>query len=247
MPVEFHKSTPPAARQAIGEWLAIPDLDRALRAAVERLAMSDLWTAIPPEPPGMEAVIIGTAVVAYSEALSLQPPLPRSRAALAEHLQRYKIVPTSYAGMATLARKMGDDLATIPSFARANWAAAWPGDPGIDFDKLLAAVGAIAACCDQLGADGRAAEAALQLPKPPRRRGAVKAQQTYFGRIVSDRLQRLYDRPIDRVATILEDVMFDLGGGNNETTARSRRRSPPAHSADFSSKRAATHCEDRRR
>jgi hypothetical protein len=228
MPVKFNKGTPPVARKAIREFLAIPDLDDALRDAVERLAshpaMSGLWAAVSRGPTGIEDVIIAAAIIAYEKACSLRPPLPRSRHRLPEYLKQHKLVPTTYAGIATLARHLQDKLEEIPSGARADWAAAWPGDPAMTFDKLLKAVASIGACCDRLDIDARALEAALKLPKPPRRRGAVKAQRTYFGRIVSDLLQRFYGRPVDRVATILEDVMFDLGGEIEETTARSRRR-----------------------
>jgi hypothetical protein len=88
----------------------------------------------------------------------------------------------------------------------------------------MALIKDVASVCDRLDTEARETEAALNLPKPPRRRGAMKAQRTYFGRIMSDFFQRTYARPCDAAVTILEDVAFDPAGGIEESTARSRHR-----------------------
>jgi hypothetical protein len=182
-----------------------------------------LWRSkIPVEPAGMELDILTKAQIAYWNAINLRPPIPRSKAAFAEYLKTHKIVPLSFAIIATEAEISHEDLQKIPSTTRARWPEMSP--TGMTFDAAVEAIKDIAETCGRLDAEARELEAALQLPKPPRRRGASKAQRTFFGRIMSSFFQETYGTPCDQAVNILEDVMFDLRGEIEDTTARSRRR-----------------------
>jgi hypothetical protein len=227
MDLAFAQGTPEAVRQRAQYWLNFTDLDSRVRAAICRLAshpaMTTLWREkIPADPSGMEVSILDRAVVAYSCALTLQPPIPRTRAALTEYLQHHSLVPFGFLEVAAVVRFLIDKLAEVPGGWRSRWSEVSPTSS--TFETALTALRDIAAVCDRLDVEARTAEAALDLPKPPRRIGAKNAQRTYFGLIMTDFLARVYHRPCDPVVTILEDVTFDLKGEIEEATARSRRR-----------------------
>jgi hypothetical protein len=228
MALDYVPATPATVKETIEALLDVPDLNPSLRAAIERLAtsfpeMNDLWRdMIPAEPAGMEGSIISRTLFAYERALALRPPIPRTRAALSEYLKHHRLVEPTYLSIATGARALNTDLGNIPSVTRSRWAQL--SSYGAAFDQVVTLIEDVAAICDRLDAEARETETALNLPKPPRRRGAIKAQRTYFGRIMSDYLERLYGRPCDPIVNTLENIVFDLRGEIEEGTARSRRR-----------------------
>jgi hypothetical protein len=227
MALAFAPGTPEPARELLHKLASDPDTDPRTRAAIVRLAtmcpaMADLWKALPSEPAGIAADLIGQTLVAYVAALNLQPPIPRTKRAFADYLSRHELVPLTFATLATEAEMLLENLQKLPSTVRGRWHDASP--TGSEFHTALRAIEDIAAACDRLNRDAKAISTAINLPMPGPRRGALKAQRTYFGVIMSDYFARITGNPCDRIVTILEDVIFDLRGEIEETTARSRRR-----------------------
>ncbi len=228
MAIAYALGTPSRVKETIGAFLNAPDLyPPNVKSAIERLAtypaMTNLWRdRIPAEPPDMEADIIGMAIIAYNRALSLLPPMPRKKAAVAEYLKQHDIVPVSFAMIAEAASFVRDLLESVPSSGRSSWPEKSP--TGSTFEEAVKAIQDIVETGRRFDSEARAIEAELNFPKPPRRRGAIKAQRTYFGHIMSDYLVSIYGQPCDPMVNILEDVVFDLRGDIEEGTARSRRR-----------------------
>jgi hypothetical protein len=227
MTVGFAPGTPQSVCELVGEWLALPDLKPIERAAIERIgsypAMTGFWRdKLPAASAGMEADVIWQTRVAFMAARNLKPPIPGTKAGFAEYIAHHRLVELTYGMIASQARWLRENLQEIPSTTRHRW-------PELSahsntFDQITTIIDDITVVCDRLDIDGQEAAAAINLPAAPRRRGAIKAQRTYFGRIMSDYFTRTFGGPCDQAVTILEDVVFDLAGEIEGGTARSRRR-----------------------
>jgi hypothetical protein len=239
----FASHTPEAVRRLIEEHLAIPQLAPRLRAAIERLAgneeMENLWnTQVPPQLCGREPAIIEWAIGAYRLATSVRPPIKNWLRDYAEFrrshpdpitnpvdLAAYKerfVTPPDYAMLAGRARFLLEGMNEIPSRTRAVWGEIWPGDPAMTFDGVTSTIEAIAVCCDHLGEVAADMRAALQLPDPPRKRGARTAPRVFFDRIMKQFFRSECGRPNVELVAILEQVLFDLPGSVDESTVRKR-------------------------
>src|SRR5260221_6947627 len=80
MTIDFAPNTPEPVRCLVRDFLAdFAETGPSVSAAMERLAGSEgmisFWNTLPEPWRGREAVIIGQAIVAYSDAISLRPPL----------------------------------------------------------------------------------------------------------------------------------------------------------------------------
>jgi hypothetical protein len=225
-------------------YLAIPDLPAKFRAVIERLAgnesMETFWRDLPARIQGREQDVIAWAAEAYTEATSLQPPPKVQQKKINEFLQvhapitdpallaEYKDLvnkawpPLTYGMIAYQARWLGESLDEIRSVGRQQWAAAWPGDPKLSFDRLRSILDAIAACCDCLDADAQEIRTTKNLPEPPRKRGGHTAQQVYFDIILKARFRTEFRQPYAAVVATLEQVAFDLPEAVDESTVLKR-------------------------
>jgi hypothetical protein len=239
----FASHTPAAVRRLIEEYLAVPQLNPRLRAAIERLAgneeMEDLWnTQVPPQLCGRETEIITQAIDAFRESISLRPPIKNwmrdyvefrranpdpitDPVDLAAYKERF-VTPLDCAMLAGRARFLLEGMNEIPSPIRAVWSEIRPADPAMTFDRVISTIEAIAVCCDHLHEAAGARRAALQLPDPPRKRGAKTAPQVYFDRIMKRYFRNECGKPIVEIVAILDQVLFDLPDSVDESTVRKR-------------------------
>ena len=163
----------------------------------------------------------------------MRPPLPRRTKDLPAYLQEFPIVPGPGA-LAVLIEEAGAQLMQLEPEKRALWPDLWPGQQDVTFDILMSILSDAAAFYRRFVAFVQEADAAAPpLPLPPRKRGAKKGRQTYFGLILSDYFKRIGGSPLDDVVSAITGVVFDdASGGPGSDKVRGRRRSARGRKAD---------------
>jgi hypothetical protein len=104
--------------------------------------MTALWREKIPVEAAAQYSVFEIALIAYKVATELKPPIPSTKAEVADYLENHHLVTRTPDLVASLARSLHQDLLETPSYARVRWADLWPGDPTITFDRLLSAVAA---------------------------------------------------------------------------------------------------------
>ena len=178
---------------------------------------------------GREDWLIDQVLLAFQIASGLHPPLPRARTQFLEHITGHPLVLPSAEGNAIYAETLRDRMRDLQPDSREFWREMWPGDPEISFDRLIALIDQTATFYWKLSKARQEAVAALSLPPPPRKRGAKRARETYFSRIMTDYFIRTCGGELDPAVVTLTDIAFDRKGEISLDMARSRRRSS-AHS-----------------
>jgi hypothetical protein len=208
-------------------WRAmLPGMKARDLALLERLATADAMRAVWPKLAAVDTNnIVSVILRAEEEASSTPPPLPKRTKDLAVYLQKTRLIPPSFVGVAVLVEKAMQDMQELEVSARAWLPYLWPGEPDMTFDRLLMQLNATAEFCRRLDAENKIAAEADPLPPPPRKRGSSRAKQTYFGLILSDYFKRIGGSPLDDVVATITGVVFDDAfGGPGAETVRGRRR-----------------------
>lgn len=217
-------------------WRAmLPGMKARDLALLERLATADAMRDVWPKLAAVDTdKIVSLILRAEEEASSTSPPFPKRTKDLAVYLQKTRLIPPSFVGVAVLVEKAVQDMRELEVSARAWLPYLWPGEPDMTFDRLLLQLNAAAEFCRRLDAENKIAAAeADPLPAPPRKRGSRSAKQTYFGLILSDYFKRIGGSPLDDVVGAITGVVFDdASGGPDAETVRGRRRSARGRKAD---------------
>jgi hypothetical protein len=200
----------------------------------ENVEMRDVWTNLPPWFVDHEDHLVDNVIFAFQIATSVSPPPPRKKSEFAEYQKQHRLYPASAEGIATTAQHLLGDMRELEEDARYLWDDRWPGDRSVTFDGLVALMEHVSTFYQHLAEARSKAIIDLLLPLPPRKRGAQRAQQTYFSRIMSIYFEIYCRRPMDALIETLTNIAFDLKGEMTPGTARSRRRSAPAHSRKIS-------------
>jgi hypothetical protein len=196
-------------------------------ALLERLATADAMRIVWPKLAAVDPdKIVDVILRAEEEARSIRPPLTTRTKDRVAYLQKTRLIPPSFVGVAVLVEKAMQDLRELEVNARGWLPYLWPGEPDMTFDRLLLQLDVAAKFCRRLHAENMIAAAeADPLPAPPRKRGSKSAKEIYFTQILSGYFQRIGGSPLDDVVAEVTAVVFDdASGGPSAETVRGRRR-----------------------
>jgi hypothetical protein len=204
-------------------------------ALLKRLATFDAMRDVWPKLAAADTEkIVSVILRAEEEAGRTLSPLLKWKKDLAVYLQKARVIPPSFVGVAVLVEKAMQDMRELEVNARAWLPHLWPGEPDMTFDRLLSQLNATAEFCRRLHAEEKTAIAeADPLPAPPRKRRSRSAKQIYFGLILSRYFERIGGAPLDDIVSTITGVVFDdESGGPGAETVRGRRRWARERKAD---------------
>jgi len=115
------------------------------------------------------------------------------------------------AGIAVSIPLLQKELVGNADLLRASWAD-WPGDPEIDFDRLVKAIEDLAVYSERLCARAEEYKQIMSavFEKPQRKLGAASARNVYFDRSMKNFFRKMVGQPHVEIVAILEQVTFDL-------------------------------------
>jgi hypothetical protein len=239
--LQIPKWVPPAAGEKILEWWNRLASTLEQLAVLRRLAkhdlMRDVWQKLPPAAAGREGEIVEWTIIGQRMAASPVRPIP-SRATneeLSEHLQKYKLFPTTARSAATVARSLLDAMREIRQNAEIFWAEVLRGNQPGSYSQALDYVATLAHVFEVMW-EAEKAQAAwsqtagLVFPNT-RKKWAPDAPQISFTKMLSKLFERHFGRSCDDIVNDLVAVAMNLETGPGAPTIRGRRRSDtPAHS-----------------
>src|SRR5262249_55237923 len=144
--------------------------------------------------------------------------LPKTRA----HAKFAELLPEpSFVGLSMEARLLRENLMKKSDLMVSGWHL-WPGNPEMTFEYLLSVIEDIAVFAERMEIGAREFHRKLDLPKPPRKLQSATTSRVYFDRAMKRFFLQISGQPHVEIVAALEQVMFDLPNGVDESTVRKR-------------------------
>ena len=182
---------------------------------------TDVWRKLPATaPPNIADCIIRWAFSGHKVAQAYaRPSFPKSKKKIAAYLAKYPTIPTSESA-AIRAEFLREAMNATRSDAEDRWNSR---SPELTFEKVCQLLQGIAVFYRDLDQETKNLITAINLPKI-RKRNSPRAAEWVFSRMMSDRLQNTFGKPLDPVVTALTNVVFQKDVVGSETVRGRRRR-----------------------
>ncbi len=213
---------PRQALMAIAATIASPELERLQRLAAHD-NMRHVWEGLPKSPSDGAHKLLLAALYCSSSGhfhRRLNRRLPRDKKKAHDRILRYPPEPGAahVANSATILLRGMIDLAGI---SRDWWPRLWKGDPAISFDDLLQHLEQLQHAYCRLAEE----EQRILGDLPIKNSGAKDAEQRAFIIGMSRLMQLGFGQPLDKIVSIVAEVVFDLPARSVSTAStRNRRR-----------------------